>query len=179
MANDKSKYDLLQQTITISNGDDYSIMKESSNSNLVEIVGRYNPMNRLYTYFRDNKNSFTSMGVFSNCTTTQMPVIGEVNIVLPVSLKVKYATLTMGSNHDKWCVGDRSTIKLPNLNYHGNIILLDEDWGNASTKYSTTIKAIVGTSRQFAMALIDEVENKSVDPSKYGTYINYHVIGEL
>lgn len=175
----ENKYNLYQEEITISNNNDYSVIKTGNNSNLVEIIGRCNPMSRIYNYLKETKNNYVSIGIFTNCTTTSMPIIAEIEINLPISVKPKYLTLTMGFNHNKWTVGDRSTTKLPNGNYHGNIILLDEDWGNATEFYATKIKGIVGVSRQFALALIDEIENKSVDPSKYGTYINYHVIGEL
>lgn len=175
----ENKYNLYQEEITISNNDDYSVLKTGNNSNLVEIIGRCNPMSRIYNYLKETKSNYASIGIFANCTTTSMPIIAEIEINLPISVKVKYLTLTMGFNHNKWIVGDRSTTKLPNGNYHGNIILLDEDLGAASELYTTKIRGIVGVSRQFALALIDEIENKLVDPSKYGTYINYHVIGEL
>lgn len=173
MANDKNKYDLLQENIDITTGYEYTITKKGNNSNLVEIIGRYNPTQNLYEYLKSINGSYQTIGLFTKMTGTSIPILASTCIVFPISIKVKNLICSTGVDHRKSLPHN-----LPNVNYHGNLIIIDEDSGENANNYVTGANVIIGITRELATFLIDAID-KGASPSNYGIYINYRVIGEL
>ena len=173
MANDKNKYDLLQESIDITTGYEYTITKKGNNSNLVEIIGRYNPTQKIYEYLKSVSGNYQPIGLFAKMTGTSIPIIISAYIGFPISIKVKNLICTSGTDHTKTLIDN-----LPNGNYHGNLIIIDDDSGEYANKYITGTRIIIGMSRELATLLIDAID-KGSNASNYGIYINYHVIGEL
>ena len=173
MANDKNKYDLLQESIDITTGYEYTITKKGNNSNLVEIIGRYNPTQKIYEYLKSVSGNYQSIGLFAKMTGTSIPIVASAYIGFPISIKVKNLICTAGTDHTKTIINN-----LPNGNYHGNLIIIDDDSGEYANKYITGTRIIIGMTRELAAALIDVID-KGSNASNYAIYINYHVIGEL
>lgn len=173
MANDKNKYELLQENIDITTGYEYTITKKGNNSNLVEIIGRYNPTQKLYESLKSSNGRYETIGLFTKMTGTSIPVITSAFIKFPISIKVKNLICSAGVDHTKPLPSN-----LPNGNYHSNLIIIDEDTGEVANKYTTEARVIVGVTRELATSLITAID-KGASPSNYGIYINYRVIGEL
>lgn len=173
MGNDKTKYDLLQESIDITTGYEYTITKKGNNSNLVEIIGKYNPTQKIYEDVKRSNGSYQSIGLFTKMNGTSIPVIISASIVFPISIKVKNLICSAGVDHSKALPNN-----LPNGNYHGNLIIIDDDSGENANKYVTEVRLVVGITRELATSLIDAID-KGASPSNYGIYINYRVIGEL
>lgn len=171
MANDKNKYDLLQENIDITTGYEYTITKKGNNSNLVEIIGRYNPTQKIYEYLKSSSSQ--TIGLFTKMTGTSIPILSSSYIGFPISIKVKNLICSAGVDHSRLLPNN-----LPNGNYHGNLIIIDDDSGEHQNEYVTGVRLIVGITRELATSLIDAID-KGSSPSNYGIYINYRVIGEL
>lgn len=173
MANAKTKYDLLQESIDITTGYEYTITKKGNNSNLVEIIGKYNPTQKIYEYLKSVSGNYQSIGLFAKVTGTSIPIISSAYIGFPISIKVKNLICTAGADHSKTL-----PIDVPNNNYHGNLIIIDDDSSEFANKYVSGTRIIIGMTRELATSLINAID-KGSSPSNYGIYINYRVIGEL